>query len=349
MEFPVQGMVALKQTGEATISLSLLVQMNAPSPPRAAPRTPNPEMVATWEVHSTRRPTTRDTVTQALVTVQRRLRLPTGLRTGGWSDEANDFTPKEEDEPPKKQQLAMTDTPHEESDALQGQPHEESDALQGQPQSPPKKTSSLKGSSNSSSSSSSSSSASGTSKASKKSVKSKASNASDNGSKTSKTSKRSKASKSSQYVGRGQSPSAASQGSASKHFQNLFATPGRWTLGCSRMSPQWHWKWILPIEKVCVRECYGRLSFQGHVDVDAEETDAVDAGDLYEYAFKTNVGNRLFDVLKALQIKSPCWLNVWKRRVWGKHKMVRYRLLICLVLQWEHHAVSHNTSMSRLM
>ena len=42
--------------------------------------------------------------------------------------------------------------------------------------------------------------------------------------------------------------------------------------------------------------------------VDAEETDAVDAGDLYEYTFKTNVGNRLLNVLKALQIKSPCWL-----------------------------------------
>ena len=40
--------------------------------------------------------------------------------------------------------------------------------------------------------------------------------------------------------------------------------------------------------------------------VDAEETDAVDAGDLSEYTFKRNVGNSFFDVLKALQVKSPC-------------------------------------------
>ena len=55
-----------------------------------------------------------------------------------------------------------------------------------------------------------------------------------------------------------------------------------------------------------VRERYGRLSFQCQGADDAEETDAVDAGDLYEYTFKTNVGNSFFDVLKALQIKSPC-------------------------------------------
>ena len=55
-----------------------------------------------------------------------------------------------------------------------------------------------------------------------------------------------------------------------------------------------------------VRERYGRLSFQCQGADDAEETDAVDAGDLYEYTFKTNVGNSFFDVLKALQMKSPC-------------------------------------------
>ena len=123
--------------GEAMISLSPLVQMNAAAPPRAAPPTPNPEMVATWEIHSSRRPITRDTMTQAMVTVQKQLRLPTGLRTGLWSEEANErlrsllarpkrgFTPPKEDEvpPKKKQQLAITDKPHEESDALQGQPH----------------------------------------------------------------------------------------------------------------------------------------------------------------------------------------------------------------------------------
>ena len=52
-----QGKVALTQNGEAMISLSPLVQMNAAAPPRAAPPTPNPEMVATWEIHSSRRPT----------------------------------------------------------------------------------------------------------------------------------------------------------------------------------------------------------------------------------------------------------------------------------------------------
>ena len=62
-----QGKVALTQNGEAMISLSPLVQMNAAAPPRAAPPTPNPEMVATWEIHSSRRPITRDTMTQAMV------------------------------------------------------------------------------------------------------------------------------------------------------------------------------------------------------------------------------------------------------------------------------------------
>ena len=38
----------------------------------------------------------------------------------------------------------------------------------------------------------------------------------------------------------------------------------------------------------------------------SQPRNAVDAGDLYEYTFKTNVGNSFFDVLKALQIKSPC-------------------------------------------
>lgn len=64
MELAVQGVVALKQNGEATISLSPLVQMNAATPPRAAAPTPNPEMVATWEIHPARRPITRDTMTQ---------------------------------------------------------------------------------------------------------------------------------------------------------------------------------------------------------------------------------------------------------------------------------------------
>ena len=64
MELAVQGKVALTQNGEAMISLSPLVQMNAAAPPRAAPPTPNPEMVATWEIHSSRRPITRDTMTK---------------------------------------------------------------------------------------------------------------------------------------------------------------------------------------------------------------------------------------------------------------------------------------------
>ena len=56
--------------------------------------------------------------------------------------------------------------------------------------------------------------------------------------------------------------------------------------------------------KRSVRERYGRLSFQSQGADDSD--DVVDAGDLYEYTFKTNVGNRFFDVLKALQLKSPC-------------------------------------------
>lgn len=38
----------------------------------------------------------------------------------------------------------------------------------------------------------------------------------------------------------------------------------------------------------------------------SEADDAVGAGDLYEYAFCVNVGRSFFDIVKALQLKSPC-------------------------------------------
>lgn len=56
-----------------------------------------------------------------------------------------------------------------------------------------------------------------------------------------------------------------------------------------------------------VRERYGRLSFQAHAGShERDEGDDIDAGDLYEYTFYMNVGNGFHDVLKALQLKSPC-------------------------------------------
>ena len=57
--------------------------------------------------------------------------------------------------------------------------------------------------------------------------------------------------------------------------------------------------------KRAVRERYGRLSFQSQGQED-DTAEAIDAGDLFEYAFKVNVGDSFFDCLKALQVRSPC-------------------------------------------
>lgn len=55
--------------------------------------------------------------------------------------------------------------------------------------------------------------------------------------------------------------------------------------------------------KNMVRERYGRLSFQAtSSDPDA---DSIDAGDLYEYAFRVNIGSSFDDVLRALRLVSP--------------------------------------------
>ena len=90
MEVAVERMVALR-SGEAAVSLALLVQPNGGGAAhRAAPPTRNPEMVSGWEIHPSRQPITRDSMTQAMVTVQKQLHLPTGLRTGGLSDAAMD-------------------------------------------------------------------------------------------------------------------------------------------------------------------------------------------------------------------------------------------------------------------
>ena len=59
--------------------------------------------------------------------------------------------------------------------------------------------------------------------------------------------------------------------------------------------------------KSMVRERYGRLSFQSTLETDDGDANSasVDLGDLYEYAFRVNVGSAFFDVLKGLQLVSP--------------------------------------------
>ena len=86
MELQVRGSVKLGQGG-ATISLAPLV---GPPPPRAAPPAPNPEMVATWDIHPSRKPITRDALTQAILLVQKQLGLASGIRRGTWSQVATE-------------------------------------------------------------------------------------------------------------------------------------------------------------------------------------------------------------------------------------------------------------------
>lgn len=56
-----------------------------------------------------------------------------------------------------------------------------------------------------------------------------------------------------------------------------------------------------------VRERYGRASFQSTLETDEAETEnaSVDLRDLYEYAFRVNIGSSFHHVLKALQLVSP--------------------------------------------
>ena len=48
------------------------------------PPDPAPEMVATWEIHASRKPVSRDTLTQAIVAVQKKwaLQPASGMATG---------------------------------------------------------------------------------------------------------------------------------------------------------------------------------------------------------------------------------------------------------------------------
>ena len=58
--------------------------------------------------------------------------------------------------------------------------------------------------------------------------------------------------------------------------------------------------------KNLVRERYGRLSFQATLGTSGpEEDEELDLGDLYEYAFRVNVGSSFEDVRRALQVVSP--------------------------------------------
>lgn len=58
--------------------------------------------------------------------------------------------------------------------------------------------------------------------------------------------------------------------------------------------------------KNLVRERYGRLSFQATLGTsEPEEDEELDLGDLYEYAFRVNVGSSFEDVRRALQVVSP--------------------------------------------
>lgn len=52
-----------------------------------------------------------------------------------------------------------------------------------------------------------------------------------------------------------------------------------------------------------VRERYGRLCFQATASSSSD--DAVEDGDLYEYAYRVNIGDGFNDILKALIMASP--------------------------------------------
>ena len=63
-----------------------------------------------------------------------------------------------------------------------------------------------------------------------------------------------------------------------------------------------------------VRERYGRLSVQATAmaaassrsqNEDHDDDDVIQAGDLYEYVYRVNVGDTFDDILKALIMVSP--------------------------------------------
>ena len=98
------------------------------------PPDPAPEIVATWEIHASRKPVSRDTLTQAIVAVQKKMGFATGLRYGNWSAEATErlkvmlarpkrgYVGDEEDQPPKKKQKAFQALAAEASGSVEGQP-----------------------------------------------------------------------------------------------------------------------------------------------------------------------------------------------------------------------------------
>ena len=117
MELQVHGCVKLDQGG-ATISLAPLI--GPPPPSRATPPAPNPDMVTTWDIHPSRKPITREVLTQAILLVQKQMSFPSGLRRGGWSPEATERlklhlrkpmrgAAHEEDEGPPKKTLCLDD------------------------------------------------------------------------------------------------------------------------------------------------------------------------------------------------------------------------------------------------
>ena len=55
--------------------------------------------------------------------------------------------------------------------------------------------------------------------------------------------------------------------------------------------------------KNVVRERYGRLSSKATAT--NSDTEAIDAADLYEYAFRVNIGSSFHGVMKALRLVSP--------------------------------------------
>ena len=60
--------------------------------------------------------------------------------------------------------------------------------------------------------------------------------------------------------------------------------------------------------KSMVRERYGRVSFQSTLETDEAETEnaSVDLGDLYEYAFRVNIGSSFHHVLKSASAGFTC-------------------------------------------
>lgn len=86
MELAVQGSVAMRN-GKAALQLTPVMQHHGGAQPQAPPA-PEPHMVSSWTIHPSRKPITRQTLTQAIVTVQKQMGLTPGIREGTWSDNA---------------------------------------------------------------------------------------------------------------------------------------------------------------------------------------------------------------------------------------------------------------------